>query len=104
MSADNYILVRSHQDGFLVTQESMSADEPQDAETAYARAMGPKSIWTDGFFDDLEQAGDFVDSLYDTDYPYIEYLNNIMEIIDDYLELMEIIDDYLEEVEDDRLC
>ena len=28
MSADNYVLVRSYKGGFLVSDESMSADEP----------------------------------------------------------------------------
>lgn len=65
MSADNYLLVRRYRDGFLVTQEFLSCDEPSDADEAYERAMSPNSKWTDGFFDSESQAEDFVDLIYD---------------------------------------
>lgn len=66
MSADDFLLCRPHKNGWLVTRETLSQDKHSDAEKAYERAMGPNSLWTDGFFDEFQQASDFVDMLYDT--------------------------------------
>ena len=78
MSADNYLLIRKHAGGYLVSQEWLSDDIQSDPDETYARAMGPKSLQTDGFFDSERQAKEFVDMIYsnangpDPDY-IIEY-------------------------------
>lgn len=78
MSADNYLLIRSYDGGFLVTSESMSEEsDPSDPQKALERALGPNSDHFDGFFDDLKDAEDFVKLMYEAanngEGPFIEY-------------------------------
>lgn len=74
MSADNYVLVRSYKGGFLVSDESMSADEPEDADKVFARVGSPKRRPCDAFFFSELSAQVFVDMLYDDLESYfIEY-------------------------------
>lgn len=65
MSADDFLFTRPFKDGFLVTRETLSQDEPSDPQVAYERAMSSDSLSTDGFFTDADQADDFVESVYD---------------------------------------
>ncbi len=65
MSSDDFLFTREFKGGWLVTRETLSQDKPSDPQIAYERAMGPDSLSTDGFFNDVDQADDFVESVYD---------------------------------------
>lgn len=88
MSADNYMLVREKQGSFVVTMESMSADEPLETfeeakerilngvvsqRNFYTKRETPFGAFYEGVFDSEEQAEAFVDKLYDDDEIFIEY-------------------------------
>jgi hypothetical protein len=57
--------MREFNGGFLVTHETLSQDEPSDAQEAYDRAMGPNSHDDDGFFDEEIQAWQFINNRYE---------------------------------------
>ncbi len=89
MSADNYILVRSFNDSFVVTDESASADAPKEStERAYERILNGNvmdfsvspSKWyrrfgnsMEGVFQTAEEVDDFLGSIYEDNSTNPEY-------------------------------